>query len=254
MSSIRFRSCSVLITALFITLSIQISFAQAPTTTIVRTVLAVTSLPSVVDAPLFFKLSRVELAPGQTTTYFGPVGFVYVLSGALIVQTNAGQQSLQQDDVALVSADSTHSIKMSAAEPALFLHFVLGRSADLDQASERSPAVVTEIYRTPQAIPDLKPGRYEFTLTRVSYPRMAPNLPHYRSGAAVYYIRSGSGIFIADGKTETKQTGVVHFERHGWLHQWANDADEPLVLLQANISEEGAPAVIMTQPGASGSK
>jgi hypothetical protein len=61
MSSIRLSLYSALMAALFITLSIQTSFAQAPTTTIVRTVLAVTSLPSVVDAPLFFKLSRVEL-------------------------------------------------------------------------------------------------------------------------------------------------------------------------------------------------
>jgi len=167
------------------------------------------------------------------------------------VQTKNGQQSLRQDDAVLVAADSAYTLKSSATEPALFLHFMLGRSTDLDQAAEHSPAVVAEIYRSPQAIPDLKPGRYEFTLTRVSYPRMAPNVPHYRSGAALYYIRSGSGIFIADGKTETKPAGTAHFEHHGWLHQWANEADEPLVLLQANISEEGAPAVVMTQPAGS---
>jgi quercetin dioxygenase-like cupin family protein len=247
MSSIRSRLCSALIITLFIALSVLTSLAQAPTGTIVRTVLAVTSLPSV-DAPLFFKLSRVELAPGQMTTYSGPVGFLYALSGTLNVQTNAGQQSLRQDDAVLVAANNTYSLKSSATEPTLFLHFVLGRSTELDQAVEHSPAVATEIYRSPQAIPDLKSGRYEFTLTRASYPRMTPNVPHYRSGAALYYVRSGTGIFIADGKTETKQPGIAHFERHGWLHQWANDADAPLVLLQANISEEGAPAVVMTQP------
>jgi len=252
MSNIRSCFYLALISALFAALHIQMSLAQSPA--IVRTVLAVTSLPSVVDEPLFFRLSRVELAPGQTTTYFGPVGFLYALSGTLIVQTNAGQQSLLQDDAVLVAADSTYSLKSSASEQALFLHFVLGRSNDLEQASEHSPAVVTEIYHTPQAVPDLKQGRYEFTLTHVSYPRMAPNVPHYRSGAALYYVRSGSGIFIADGKTEIKQKGTAHFERHGWLHQWANDADEPLVLLQANISEEGAPAVITPQPAGSGQK
>jgi hypothetical protein len=31
------------------------------------------------------------------------------------------------------------------------------------------------------------------------------------------------------------------------VHQWANDADAALVLLQANISEEGVPAVIFGQ-------
>ena len=254
MNSIPSRLCPVLITALLTALSVQTSLAQAPTN-IVRTVLAVTSLPSVVDAPLFFRLSRVELPPGQITTYSGPVGFLYALSGALTVQAKAGQQSLLQDDAVLVVADNTYSLKSSATEPALFLHFVLCRSTELDQAAEHSPpAVVTEIYRSPQAIPDLKPSRYEFTLTRVSYPRMTPNVPHYRSGAALYYVRSGSGIFIADSKTETKQPGTAHFERHGWLHQWANDTDAPLVLLQANISEEGAPAVVMTQPAGSTAK
>jgi quercetin dioxygenase-like cupin family protein len=247
MSSIQSRLFPALITTLFSALFVQTSLAQAPTN-IVRTVLAVTSLPSVVDAPLFFRLSRVELPPGQMATYSGPVSFLYALSGTLTVDTNTGQQSLRQDDAVLMAANNTYSLKSSTAEPALFLHFVLGRATELDQAVEYASALASEIYRSSQAIPDLKPGRYEFTLTRVSYPRMTPNVPHYRSGAALYYIRSGSGIFIADGKTETKQPGTAHFERHGWLHQWANDADAPLVLLQANISEEGAPAVVMTQP------
>jgi hypothetical protein len=145
MSNIQPRLCPALIATLFIALSVQTSPAQAPATqapatTIVRTVLAVTSLPSVVDAPLFFKLSRVGLAPGQTTTYSGPVGFLYVLSGALSVQTKAGQQSLRQDDAVLAAADNACTLKSSATEPASFLHFVLGRSTELDQAAEHSPA------------------------------------------------------------------------------------------------------------------
>jgi quercetin dioxygenase-like cupin family protein len=249
MNNVRSRLPSVLVGAAFAALSTQIALAQVPpAATIVRTVLAVTSLPSVVDAPIFFKLSKIELAAGQTTKYSGPVGFLYVLSGAIAVHTDTGQRSLQPDDAFLVSAGSTHSLNASGSQPAQFLHFVLGRSSELDRPAEQPPAVVSELYRTPRAIPDLKPGRYEFTLTRVSYPRMEPNPPHYRSGAALYYVRSGSGIFIADGKTETKDMGTPHFEPHGWVHQWANSGDAPLVLLQANISEEGVPAVIMRQP------
>jgi quercetin dioxygenase-like cupin family protein len=151
-----------------------------------------------------------------------------------------------------VTAGKAHLLSASGSEPALFLHYVLARSTELDRTVEQPPAAVTDLYRTPRPIPDLKPGRYEFTLTRVSYPRMPPNPPHYRSGAALYYVRSGSGIFIADGKTENKEMGTPHFEPHGWVHQWANSGDAPLVLLQANISEEGVPAVIMTQPPPSG--
>jgi quercetin dioxygenase-like cupin family protein len=252
MNSIRSHLRSALICAVFVTLSTQTTLAQQPpAATTVRTVLALTSLPSVVDAPLFFKLSKIALAAGQTTKYVGPVGFIYVLSGSLAVQTDAGQRTLQQNDALLVAAGNTHSLSVSGSESALFLHYVLARSTELDQAVEQPPAVVTELYRTPRSIPDLKSGRYEFTLTRVSYPRMAPNPPHYRSGAALYYVRSGSGIFIADGKTEIKEMGTPHFEPHGWVHQWANDGDAPLVLLQANISGEGVPAVIMGQPSPS---
>ena len=107
---------------------------------------------------------------------------------------------------------------------------------------------MTELYRTPWPIADLKAGPYEFTLTRVTFPpRMPPNVPHYRSGAALYYVLEGSGIFIADGKTEARDMGRPHFEPHGWVHQWGNAGEAPLVLLQANISEEGVPAVIMVQ-------
>ena len=37
---------------------------------------------------------------------------------------------------------------------------------------------------------------------------------------------------------------MPHFEPYGWVHQWANPGDTPLVLLQANISQEGVPAVL----------
>jgi quercetin dioxygenase-like cupin family protein len=253
MNNIQSPLRSALVAAAFVALPVQTALAQqAPAATIVRTVMAVTSLPSVLDAPVFFKLSKIELAPGQTTKYSGPVGFIYLLSGALVVQTDVGQRSLQQDDALLVAAGKAHSLSASGGQAVQFLHFVLARSSELDQAAEQPPGVVTELYRTPRAIPDLKPGHYEFTLTRASYPRMDPNPPHYRSGAALYYVRSGSGTFIADGKTETKEAGIAHFEPRGWLHQWANSGDAPLVLLQANISEEGVPAVIMGQPPSSG--
>src|SRR5687768_4653247 len=56
---------------------------EAPGSTPVRTVLALATLPSVVEAPLYFKLSKIELGAGNTTKYAGPIGFVYVVSGSL---------------------------------------------------------------------------------------------------------------------------------------------------------------------------
>lgn len=224
-----------------------IAFAQqAPVATPVRAVLAVTNLPSVVDAPRFFNLSRVELPPGQSANYRGPVGFVYVLSGVLLAQSDGRQQTLRPGDALLVPAGAQRLLTPTAPDRAVFLHYVLARSAELHETRTFEPASITELYRSPAAIPNLKPGPHELTLTRVTFPpRMSPNPSHYRSGAALYYILAGPGIFVADGKTERKDTGRPHFEPYGWVHQWGNEAETPLVLLQANISQEGVPAVIM---------
>jgi quercetin dioxygenase-like cupin family protein len=247
------RSCLRVALAIagFIALSAhaQISYAQqSPSATPVRAVLGVTNLPSVVGTPMFLKLSKVAVPAGQSTSYVGPVGFIYVLSGSLSAQLEGGRHSLGQGDALLVAAKAHYSFIAIGPEPAVFLHYVLARAAELPEAATSEPASMTELYRSPP-IPHLKPGPYEFTLTRVSFPpRMPINPPHYRSGAALYYVLAGSGTFVADGKTERKEIGTSHFEPYGWVHQWGNAGDTPLVLLQANISEEGVPAVIVGHP------
>ena len=246
MNTLRTRVFSALAAATFLLLSAYLETQvaqQPPAATTGRTVIALTTRRRVVDAPLFFKLTRLELSAGQMTKYLGPVGFIYVLAGSLEVESEGKRHLLKEEDALLVPADKSHTL--TATEAATFLHWQLAPSEELERAVERPPAAVTELYRTPRPLPDLKPGRHEFTLTRVSYPpRMPPNPPHYRSGAALYYIRSGIGIFMADGKTEIKEPSQPHFEPHGWVHQWGVASDTPLVLLQANISAEGVPAVV----------
>jgi quercetin dioxygenase-like cupin family protein len=221
---------------------------QSQNSTPVRTVLAVASLPSVIEAPLYFRLSKIELNAGRSTNYSGPIGFIYLLTGTLEVQVDSEKRKLRPGDALLVPADKVHTFGALATEPALFLHYVLGGREELGRTIEQEPAIVTELYRSREPIPRLKSEPYEFTLTRVTFPpRMAPNVPHYRSGAALYYVLEGSGTFIADGKTEIRDKGMAHFEPQGWVHQWGNPGETPLVLLQANISEEGVPAVILVQ-------
>ena len=99
---------------------------QAPISTPVRTVLALTSLPSVVDAPLFFKLSKIELEAGKSTNYSGPIGFIYVLSGSLTAQSDIGKRPLQAGDALLASADKVQSFTAAAADPAVFCISCLG--------------------------------------------------------------------------------------------------------------------------------
>jgi quercetin dioxygenase-like cupin family protein len=220
-----------------------------PGTGTVRAVLASTPLSSVADAPRYFKLVRVHLPATQAVTYNGPVGFVLVLDGALEVTSGADQRSLAKSDGVLVAQGKSTIFKSAPGKPAEFLHFVLSTAGELNAPMESPPAVVKELYRTASPIPGLKSGPYEFTLVRVAFPPRFPLNPlHHRSGAALYYIFSGTGMFTTDGKTEPRPAGVAHYEPYDLVHQWANPGDEPLVIIQASINQEGVPAVMFEQP------
>jgi quercetin dioxygenase-like cupin family protein len=76
---------------------------------------------------------------------------------------------------------------------------------------------------------------------------MPSNPPHHRSGAALYYIVSGTGANTINGKTEAKEPGSLSYEPFGLVHQWGNLSDTPFTFLAFNINPEGVAAVI---PGA----
>ncbi|HEU4341285.1 MAG TPA: cupin domain-containing protein [Candidatus Binatia bacterium] len=176
------------------------------------------------------------------------------MSGMLAVTTSRDSRTLRSGDAMFVGRAESATLKAASKESAVFLHFLLLPTADLEKVVVGTPAVVTELYRTTAPIPSLKSGPYEFTLTRVTFPpRMPSNPPHYRSGGALYYVISGAGTMTIEGTTETKPAGTALFEPYGMVHQWGNPGDTPLVLLQANISPEGVPAVIFGAPPA-GSK
>jgi mannose-6-phosphate isomerase-like protein (cupin superfamily) len=119
---------------------------------------------------------------------------------------------------------------------------------DLGRPVEMAPAAVRELYRTATPIPDLKPGGYDLNLTRVTFPAQMPsNLPHHRSGAALYYIVSGTGANTVDGKTEARGPGSLIYEPYALVHQWGNPGNEPMIFLAFNINPEDVSAVL---PGA----
>jgi mannose-6-phosphate isomerase-like protein (cupin superfamily) len=108
---------------------------------------------------------------------------------------------------------------------------------------------VTELYRTVAAIPDLKPGGYDLNLTRVTFPAGMPsNPPHHRSGAALYYIVSGTGANTVDGTTTTRGPDSLVYEPFGLVHQWGNPGVEPLTFLAFNINPDGVAAVLPDAP------
>jgi quercetin dioxygenase-like cupin family protein len=207
--------------------------------------LAVGRLPSVVDMPLFFRLYRVRLPAGKLSAYDGSTAMLYGLSGTATIDIDGAVRSIAEGAAAFIPAGKATAIGASGPEPTNLLLFVLTPRPNQRKPLLDRPAVVTEVYRTPEPLPGLQAGPYELTLTRITLPAGMPTDPaRFRSGAALDYVLVGRGLFTAEGKTENMPAGTPDFERNGLVYRWANPGDTPLVLLQANLSPEGIPGVV----------
>jgi quercetin dioxygenase-like cupin family protein len=215
---------------------------------IARTVVAATKLPTLTDVPLHFKAVSVTLPPGEKSGVSAANGILYQMSGSTEVSLDADAKMLNAGEGLFIAGGKTAVLKAGSGGPSTFLHFFLVPGVDLDRPAETAPASVTELYRTAAPIPDLKLGGYDLNLTRVTFPAPMPsNPPHHRSGAALYYIISGTGANTVDGRTVARGPGSLIYEPYGLVHQWGNPGSEPLTFLAFNINPEGVAAVL---PGA----
>jgi quercetin dioxygenase-like cupin family protein len=216
---------------------------------ITRTAIAAAKLPTVINEPLYFVALRVSLAPGETSGTTGANGVLYQLSGSSQVSVSGETKTLNAGEGLFIGSGNVATLNAGSPAPSIFLHFLLAPAADLDRTAETPPAVVKELYRTAAPIPDLKPGGYDLNLSRITFPAGMPsNPPHHRSGAALYYIVSGTGVNTVDGKTEARGPGSLIYEPFGVVHQWGNPSDEPLTFLAFNINPEGVAAVLQGAP------
>ena len=115
------------------------------------------------------------------------------------------------------------------------------------QCAERHPGswqpFGTEVTTRPQQGERLSRRTCRQAVTALPFCLATTDRSHFRSGAALNYVLAGTGLFTAEGKTEGRTPGTADFELNGLVYQWANSGDTPLVLLQANLSQEGMPAV-----------
>jgi mannose-6-phosphate isomerase-like protein (cupin superfamily) len=212
---------------------------------ITRTVIAATKLPTVMDVPVHFKVMSITLQPDEKSGVSAPNGILYQMSGSTEVALDGEAKMLNAGEGLFVAGGKTAALTAGRGGPSTFLHFFLAAAADLDRPAETPPAVVRELYRTASPIPDLKPGAYDLNLTRVIFPAQMPsNPPHHRSGAALYFIISGTGANTVDGKTEARGPGSLIYEPYALVHQWGNPGNEPLIFLAFNINPEGVAAVL----------
>src|SRR6476469_8218763 len=215
---------------------------------ITRTVVAATKLPTVTDVPLHFKAVSITLQPDEKSDVSAANGILYQMSGSTEIALDGEAKILNAGEGLFIAGGKTAALTAGSGGPSAFLHFFLVPAVDLGRPVETAPAAVRELYRTATPIPDLKPGGYDLNLTRVTFPAQMPsNPPHHRSGAALYFIVSGTGANTVEGKTAAQNPGSLIYEPFGLVHQWGNPGDAPLTFLAFNINPEGVAAVL---PGA----
>ena len=208
----------------------------------IRLVLASSKLP-LDENPLHFRLVRVTIPAGQSIVYTGPQGMIYPTSGALSI-TIAGDRRALRDGEGAFLAGGRRATLGAGTTAAAFLHYLLVTRGELEALFHSRPAAASDLHRT-EPIPGLKPGPHEFTLTRVTVnPKIAAPPMHHRSGAAIYFVVSGSWIMHTEDKPEPRTRGHVQFEPNTFIHTWENVGETPGALLQANVSPENVPEII----------
>jgi quercetin dioxygenase-like cupin family protein len=217
-----------------------------------RTVVASAKLPTAGDAPVHFKAVSVTIPAGASSSVSAANGILYQLSGSTEVSISGDVKILSPGEGLFIASGNTAMLKSGDSAPSTFLHFLLIPPADLDKLLEAPPAVVQELYRTEAPLPALKPGRHDLNLTRITFPPQMPsNAPHHRSGAALYYIISGTGANTVEGTLTARTSGSLIYEPFGLVHQWGNPGDVPLTFLAFNINPEGTAAVLPGAPAKS---
>ncbi len=228
--------------ALFLAASVH---AQSAPGTPVRMVLASAKLPSVTDTPLYFKVVQIVLPAGGKTAISQSTSIVYQVSGSTQVMVNGEGKTLSAGEALFIPGGAAAQLEATGADESTLMRFALAPAGELRHASAKSPAKEKELYHTRSAIPELKTGPYDITLTKSTFPAAMPNnRPHHRTGAALYYIVSGTGATTVEGKVSNRGSGSFIYEPASLVHQWGVPGSEPLVMLQFNINPEGQPAVV----------
>ncbi len=237
--------------AVLLTVSARAQTPRAPAAgRPVRAVIASGRLSSVSDGPVHFRLLRVVLGGGQSADCAGPSGMLYVMSGGIEGSFDGEKRTVREGSAVFLPAGRRTTLSAVPGMAAVLLYFLLASPADLAALPCDRSAALAELYRTASPIQGLKAGPYEFTMTRVSVEKGIPRPPmHHRTGAALYYALAGSWtLHRQEAASESRARGAVQFEPYDFIHTWENTGETTGILLQANISSEGAPEVVFLPP------
>src|SRR5712692_4918595 len=138
---------------------------------VARTVVASAKLPELATVPVYFCALGVTVPAGASSHIAAsPNGILYQLEGSTEVTSGGENKTIAPGEGYFLAGGRDAVLKAGGNAPSRTLHFLLMPAAALDKPVETEPAVVTELFRTPAAIRDLKPGVYDINLTRITFP------------------------------------------------------------------------------------
>lgn len=247
---VRFRTIGNALLGLMACAVLAVAQTTPPAPSITRTVVAETKVQIAANVSHFFRAVGVVIPVNETSSFSAVAdGILYEMSGSTMLTVAGEAKALGAHEGVFIPAGKRVSLKAGSDTPSTLMHFMFAPAADLDRPEATTPATTIEVFRTPKPIPGLKQGVYDLNLTLVTFPpHMPSNQPHHRSGAALYYILSGTGANTVEGKTSAKGVGSVIYEPSSLVHQWGNPGDEPLRFVAFNINPEGVPAVVPGPP------
>lgn len=243
---------------LVFTLNSADSFSQSPSGGPIRTVLALGRVDGPFQEAMQINLARVVIPPGTPVRYLGASAMVYLTTGQLMATIGNDKRAIHEGEGVHIPANVQASFESSKdGKSELLIYRLLSEASDTAASVMSAPASSTLIHR--MKLPSsLKSGPFEFSMTRVTLPAGASRpRPHTRSGAALYYVLTEGSITIwpeatvealkGENLTESRATGAIQEEPYGFIHSWSPTSQNALILLQANISQEGTPEIIFVK-------
>jgi hypothetical protein len=232
---------------------------QLPPSGPIRAVLAIERVNGSFQETVHLNLTRVVIPSGSMVRYLGASAMVYLNDGRASVSKENDRRSLGTGDGLHISANVEVSFETTAGNKAELLVYRLLRGSNADQTPVMgAPASSTEVHRMRLPPSLMQSGPLEFSMTRVTLPTGTTRpRPHTRSGAALYYVLTEGQITIwpeatvdllkGESRTESRTAGAVQEEPYGFIHSWTPTSRGPLILLQANISQEGSPEIVFVK-------
>src|SRR5215471_14700735 len=167
--------------------------SQSAAPAVGRTVLAGTKLPDLATAPVYFRVISVTM-PARATSHLTAAanGTLYQLAGSAEITAAGETKTVVTGEALLIAAERETLLKAGGDGPSRSLHCLLIPAASVNTPVETEPAVVTELFRSPEPIPGLKPGAQSDAGHLSAADALKPTTPSLRRGTVLYFSRNRS--------------------------------------------------------------